>query len=189
MKDNRDRGLGTTNGLQHVIYQTIVTIHIPVSQFMLSTYDYFTSINPCYNNKFRMKIHFDWTEDMSVGESTIDAQHKKLLGQLNKVIDAMIFDTKSHEITEALKFFEEYVDEHLLYEEEYMKRRGYADIDNHKKKHDEFRATYADFKNKVASGVTPADVLMAMEVFLGQWWVEHIGHEDKKYYIALGKAP
>jgi hemerythrin-like metal-binding protein len=131
-------------------------------------------------------IHFDWTEDMSVGESTIDAQHQRLLSQLNKVIDAMVFGEASKEVAEALKFFEQYINEHLAYEEDYMQRRGYRDIDEHKKKHQDFRDKYADFKKKLDAGTTPESVLVEIEGFLGEWWLEHIGHEDRKYYLALG---
>jgi hemerythrin-like metal-binding protein len=133
-----------------------------------------------------MNIHFEWTKEMSVGEDTIDAQHQKLLSQLNKVIDAMVFGPASKEVSEALGFFEQYINEHLSYEEGYMKRRGYLDIDEHEKKHQDFRNKYADFKKRLDSGTTSESILVEMEEFLGEWWLEHIGHEDKKYYLALG---
>jgi len=134
----------------------------------------------------RSAIHFEWTESMSVGEIVIDAKHQKLLAQLNKVIDAMVFGAASIEVAEALGFFEHYVSGHLAYEEAYMQRRGYNDIVEHKKKHQKFRDTYADFKKKLDSGATSTNTLVEMEGFLGQWWIEHIGHEDQKYYLALG---
>jgi hemerythrin-like metal-binding protein len=130
--------------------------------------------------------HFEWTADMSVGEMTIDVQHQRLLSQLNKVIDAMIYGAASKEVAEAVDFFKEYVDDHLIYEEDYMARRGYAAIDEHEKKHQDFRDTYQTFHDKLTSGVTPDNLLMEMEVYLGNWWTEHILHEDKKYYEELG---
>lgn len=133
--------------------------------------------------------HFEWTPDMSVGEATIDAQHQKLLTQLNVVIDAMMYGSASHEVASALDFFKQYVDEHLAYEEAYMAKRGYSHIEEHEKKHQEFRATYQSFKDKLQNGITPEDLLMQMEVYLGDWWTGHILHEDKKYYEELGPAP
>jgi hemerythrin-like metal-binding protein len=132
-------------------------------------------------------IDFKWNESMSVGESTIDSQHQKLLGQLNKLIAAMAFGVSSSEVTEALSFFEMYVDEHLEYEEKYMKRRKYFDLDKHKLKHDDFRIKYVEFKKKFNTKNEPLNVLIEMEQFLGKWWLEHIGFEDKKFFIALGK--
>lgn len=132
-----------------------------------------------------MAIHFEWTEEMSVGESTIDAQHQKLLSQVNKIIDAMAYGVTSEEVTETLAFFEKYIEEHLSYEENYMRQNNFFDLENHKKRHESFREKYADFKQKIDAGLTPSNALIEMEEFLGQWWIEHIGHEDRKYYLAL----
>jgi hemerythrin len=135
-----------------------------------------------------MALHFEWTEEMSVGESTIDAQHQRLLAQVNKLIDSMVFGTTSAEVTDAISFLEKYIDEHLSYEERYMEKRGFDGIEEHKKQHDNFRKKYVDFKNKLDSGSAPNDTLIEIEEFLGQWWINHIGHEDRKYYLALGAA-
>ena len=123
---------------------------------------------------------------MSVGEPTIDMQHQKLLKQVNTVIETMVFGAHSDEVTEALKFFEQYTNEHLSYEESYMERLGYADLAHHKQKHQDFRKTYEAFKEKVQAGKTPDAVLVQMEQFLGTWWIEHIGYEDQKYHATLG---
>ena len=136
-----------------------------------------------------MQIHFEWTETMSVGEPIIDAQHQKLLAQLNKVIDAMVSDVGSKEVVDALAFFEQYMNEHFSYEEKYMLEHSYAELEEHKKKHQSFKDKYSDFKNKLDAGTTPGQVLIGIEEFLGEWWLEHIGHEDRKYYLAFsGKA-
>jgi len=125
---------------------------------------------------------------MSVGEHTIDAQHQRLLGQLNALIDAMVHGTVSKEVHTAVGFLEQYIKEHLEYEEEYMTRRGYDGLENHKTQHALFRQKYTDFKTKLESGNVPESTLVDIEGFLGQWWVEHIGHEDHKYFLALGPA-
>ncbi len=135
-----------------------------------------------------MAIQFEWTEEMSVGEANIDSQHQRLLSQLNKVIATMIHGSSSKEVEEALSFFEQYVTTHLDYEEEYMERRGFVDLESHKHTHQEFRNAYTDFKAKLSAGHTPDDVLVGIEEFLGRWWVEHIGQEDHKYFLALGAA-
>ena len=135
-----------------------------------------------------MSIHFEWTEDMSVGEKTIDAQHQRLLAQVNTLIDAMFFGKMSAEVTEALSFFETYINEHLAYEEAYMQERGFSDLEEHKRKHEVFRDKYKNFKSKMASDAIPDAALIEMEGFLGQWWVDHIGHEDRKYFLEFGST-
>lgn len=133
-----------------------------------------------------MALHFEWTPAMSVGEQMIDSQHQRLLGQVNTLIDAMVFGSASTEVTTALDFLEQYINEHLSYEEEYMERRGFRDLTEHKAKHAEFRNKYAAFKAKLDAGETPDTVLVGIEEFLGQWWIDHIGHEDHAYFLALG---
>jgi hemerythrin len=130
-------------------------------------------------------INFKWDGSMSVGETTIDSQHRKLLAQLNKITDSVAFGVSSKEVAEALSFFEKYVDEHLAYEEKYLKRREYFDLKNHILKHKEFRVKYSDFIKKFNSEDDPLKILIEMERFLGKWWVNHISFEDKKFFIAL----
>ena len=123
---------------------------------------------------------------MTVGDKTLDEQHQKLLAQLNKVIDAMAFGSSSAEVTNALNFFEKYVDEHLTYEEEYMERRGYQDLKEHKEKHEGFRVQYKDFKDQLEAGKLSVDDLIKIEKFLGEWWINHICYEDQQYHQSLG---
>lgn len=133
-----------------------------------------------------MSVYFEWKESMSVGEPTIDAQHQRLLAQVNKVIEAMVFGINSKEVAEAMSFFDSYINEHLTYEENYMQRRSYLDLDKHKQKHQDFRKKYAEFNEKLKAGKTSSELLIEMEEFLGNWWLSHIGYEDKKYHDALG---
>ena len=135
-----------------------------------------------------MSVYFEWNESMSVDEPTIDAQHKRLLAQVNKVIEAMLFGIASKEVNEAISFFDTYINEHLAYEEEYMRRRGYLDLEKHKQKHQDFRKKYAEFNEKLKGGKTSSELLIEMEEFLGNWWLGHIGYEDKKYHDALGSV-
>lgn len=133
-------------------------------------------------------VTFEWTPEMSVGEPTIDAQHQKLLAQLNTIIGTMVFGAGSKEVIEAVNFLDQYITEHLAYEEAYMERRGYKEIEEHKAKHQDFRTRYAAYKEKLESGNTPDSVLLDIEQFLGAWWVGHIAHEDHRYFEELGPA-
>ena len=129
-----------------------------------------------------MSIYFEWTEDMSVGEDHIDNQHQKLLLQINKIIYAMTFGATSKEVSEAVHFFDEYVNEHFTYEEKYMKEHNYPDFDEHKKRHKDFAKNNLDFKKRLKSGIEPRELILDIETYIGQWWLKHIGQEDKKYH-------
>jgi hemerythrin-like metal-binding domain len=129
-----------------------------------------------------MSIYFEWTKNLSVGESHIDNQHQKLLAQVNKIIEAMVFGATSKEVVEAVSFFDEYVKEHFSYEEDYMRKNNYPGLEEHKKRHQEFKKNNFSFKEKLNAGVSPRELIMDIETYLGQWWITHIGKEDKKYH-------
>ncbi|MFA6177366.1 MAG: hemerythrin family protein [Candidatus Paceibacterota bacterium] len=132
-----------------------------------------------------MAIHFEWTKSMSVGENHIDEQHKKLLSQLNKIIDAITIGVKSKETSEAIGFFDEYIKEHFSYEEYYMHEYSYPHVEEHIKKHDEFIKSYVAFLGKLNSGENANDLIMEVETYLGEWWINHIGKEDQKYHYFI----
>ena len=58
---------------------------------------------------------------------------------INKIIEAMVFGINSKEVADALSFFDQYINEHFSYEEDYMQRHSYADLDKHKIRHQDFR--------------------------------------------------
>jgi hemerythrin-like metal-binding protein len=135
-----------------------------------------------------MKINFQWTKDMSVDENNIDHQHQRLLEQLNKVIEAMVFGTSSKEVSEAVSFFDQYFREHFVYEENYMREHRYPALEEHKVQHGDFIKKYFAFKDKLDSGTNSDKLIMEIETYLGKWWIEHIGKEDQKYHYFINPS-
>ncbi len=136
-----------------------------------------------------MVPHFDWTKDMSVGDATLDEQHKKLLGQINAIIDRIAGGgiILEKDLVLAMNFFVDYVRQHLTYEEAYMAQGGYPELEEHKKKHAEFFKKYEEIRQRIAESKELPDMLLVdIERYLGNWWLGHIGHEDKKYAKFFG---
>ena len=129
-----------------------------------------------------MATYFKWTEGMSVGESSIDSQHQRLLSQVNKIADAISFGATSKEVNEAIDFFDKYTEEHFAYEEEYMKKHNYPDLEEHKREHQNFIKNSSTFKEELKSGIDPRELILDVETYVGQWWMKHIGKADKKYH-------
>jgi hemerythrin len=132
-----------------------------------------------------MSNHFEWKKNMSVGEDHIDDQHKRLLLQINKIIEAVDLGATSQEVREAISFFDKYTEEHFSYEEDYMGKYNYPDLEEHKKKHQDFIKNNLIFKEKLNNGVSPTELIKDIEVYIGQWWMKHIGKEDGKYYTFI----
>lgn len=91
------------------------------------------------------------------------------------------------EVQNALAFLNEYAKEHFTYEEKYMKENDYPELESHKKQHENFVRNYLKFKNDFDNGASSEKLILEIEKFLGEWWIEHIGHEDKKYSVYIGK--
>jgi hemerythrin len=127
-----------------------------------------------------MNMTFAWTPDISVGDEVLDNQHKQLLENLNKLFRAMI-DCDTSVVANSLAFLDSYIFEHLSYEEGYMKRYNYPEFESHKKLHENFITKYNAFKERVQAHGPSEELVFEMENFVGNWWLSHIGHEDKKY--------
>lgn len=132
-----------------------------------------------------MSIFFEWTQSISVGDEIIDNQHKRLLAQINKILDAMVSGANSAQAKEAINFFDQYIKEHFSYEEDYMKNINFPGIEEHKKKHYDFIKNYNKFKEEFNQNISIDKLIMEMESYVGDWWIEHIGKEDKKYQLFL----
>jgi hemerythrin len=122
---------------------------------------------------------FSWKDSLNTGISEIDEQHKKLVGLINKLYDAMS-QGKSREIMQAvLGELSNYVITHFATEEKLMKQFGYDDYDSHKQEHKFFIDKLNEFKLKFSAG----DAALSLEVlnFLKDWLLTHIIGTDRKY--------
>jgi len=133
-----------------------------------------------------MDIKFEWTPDLSVGENHIDEQHQKLLARVNELLEAILQGEAQEVIADTIQFFDRYAQEHFQYEEEYMRENGYPGLAEHQLQHQGFEKQYKEFKRNLASGMDKEQLALQVENYLGKWWLQHIGEDDKQYslYIA-----
>ncbi len=123
----------------------------------------------------------EWTQAISVGDKTIDEQHKKLLTQINKLIEAMSSGAGPEIVGDTISYLNDYIYNHLKYEEIYMERHNYPELENHKQIHKDFIEQYKNFEQEMLKGASP-HLSVKVQNFLGNWWINHISTEDKKYY-------
>jgi len=128
-----------------------------------------------------MDIEFQWTEEMSVNNPTIDAQHKQLLKQVNILLDVILNQKNISIIKETVVFLDKYITGHLKYEEEYLAENMYPDLSEHQEIHKNFIKKYEELKESLEISGPTIEMFSEVETFLGEWWVNHIGTEDKKY--------
>jgi hemerythrin-like metal-binding protein len=134
-----------------------------------------------------------WRDSMKIGDTELDAEHKKFIALLNLIERGL----QQNDVSPAVDIFEEllnYVETHLPAEEAYMERIDYPGLDDHKRLHEEFaynfyvllgrfRASYDDDERRRH--------VMRLAEMVREWLVDHILKEiiDLKPYAPLHNRP
>jgi hemerythrin len=124
-----------------------------------------------------------WTEkDYGTTVAACDAQHQELFNRVNALNDAVSGEERSA-IGSALDSLVEYVIEHFQSEEAMMEKKGYADLEAHRKVHAELVDTCADLQGKFHAN--EAEVGSDTMAFIKDWLDNHIPIVDRQYGPAL----
>ncbi|HKN18547.1 MAG TPA: bacteriohemerythrin [Dissulfurispiraceae bacterium] len=120
-----------------------------------------------------------WSDNLSVNVAQIDEQHKKLVGILNDLHDAMK-QGKGNDVTgNVLSGLVQYVASHFATEEKLMKTHAYPDYLKHKFEHDALTKQALDLQNQFQEGKSVLTIELMK--FLKDWLSKHILGTDKKY--------
>ena len=137
-----------------------------------------------------------WTAWMSVGDQTIDNQHRALLAAINELTQSISKGVKVEDVKKIILAVNNYVKEHFVFEEKYMKENKYPALKEHQKFHKSFATTFKkiekEFNSKYSQALKNPELLAALaqkiREHLGQWWVNHIMVEDHKYFVFIEKS-
>ena len=122
----------------------------------------------------------EWSDEYSVGVNSLDKEHKKIIGMLNRLIN----DHTSEPIEVVNDMFSEifqFKDEHFVTEEEFMKKNKYPELQRHKEEHNKFKRETASMCKKLMNSQNPNKIREEMLVCLRKWFEFHILTEDMKY--------
>ena len=123
-----------------------------------------------------------WDPSFSVGLTSLDADHKHLIGMLNRIYDAWQAKRPDGELLNRL--FDElldYTDNHFAREETKLSARGYVGLGKHHDEHERLRELVMAFRTRHLAGGKVDQMTEEMAKFLKSWLVEHILGEDMKY--------
>gem|GEM_PF-3060518 len=122
-----------------------------------------------------------WEDDLSVGISRVDEQHKVLISLINRLNAAMKKRMGTSVTGEILKQLVDYTKTHFSMEEELFQRYHYPEPErsNHLRAHASFVKTLEEVHQKFLRG----DETVGIKIlnFLRRWLIEHIKGTDKKY--------
>jgi hemerythrin-like metal-binding protein len=133
-----------------------------------------------------MLPYMEWRPAYSVGNASIDNQHKQIIEIINDLYSAMQAGEDADIVKPLLERLLAYTDMHFEFEEQVMEECGYPHLDEHRHLHDQLRHRTDDLRNHVGL-VTGSDLLH----FLAEWWADHIQAADKQYapYVAASLTP
>lgn len=122
----------------------------------------------------------EWTDELSVGIEEIDAQHKILVGLVNRLFEETIIHQAGLDVlNEILNELIEYTIIHFAVEESLFRIFDYKYAEIHTKHHDELKAQVLELQKKLKRGETAIN--RELLIFLKNWVQHHIIEEDKLY--------
>lgn len=126
---------------------------------------------------------FPWNDDLNVGNTFIDSDHKKLVKLVNDFHDAMEQGRGNEVIGKVLNNLVIYTKEHFSREEAEMQRIKYPRFLAHKQEHDKLIKEVGELQASFATG--KAMLSIKVSKFLRDWLVTHIQQTDKQLALAL----
>jgi hemerythrin len=120
----------------------------------------------------------EWKEVYSIGNNTIDEDHKKLFKILNS-LEESINSLKAENISDLLNILIQYSEEHFKNEEQEMIKHSYFRIDKHIKEHNEFIESVKQIEKKSMN--LTFGTMMNMTNFLKDWIITHLLGTDKEF--------
>lgn len=123
---------------------------------------------------------YAWNDSLSTGNPSVDLEHKRLIEQVNRLLDAMKEGRGKETIGPILAFLGRYVEEHFRHEEAAFARLDCPEKTANIRAHAEFRKTVAELSARHArEGSSPA-LSIELKNRLGDWLVNHIKTVDCK---------
>jgi len=124
-----------------------------------------------------------WTDALSVGVTSIDTQHQKLVSMLNDLYAAVVALRGQSEIVAILSSMVAYSQEHFTFEKSEMVRCRYPEEKLHRAEHHAFIAFAEQTEAKMKAGEFVSSVELLG--YLRDWLTNHIQNVDKKYGSCL----
>ncbi|NPA73798.1 MAG: hemerythrin family protein [Epsilonproteobacteria bacterium] len=133
-----------------------------------------------------------WRRGMSVGNETIDHDHRYLVCYLNTVELALQKPENEEVLLTSLSQLYNYAYEHFIREESIQKKIKYPNIKEHRKEHQQLLEELLDLKNKIKNEYDNEHISKNYDEivkFLRHWLIDHVLNTDMAMKKYLEKYP
>jgi hemerythrin len=122
----------------------------------------------------------EWDDSLySVSIDEFDNHHKKLVGFINKLHQAMLNGQGKKVLQDILNELQEYTNYHFAAEEKQMQECNYPEYPEHKTQHEDLTQQLSDIIQNYHWG--KREISIDTLKFLKEWLFRHIQVSDKKY--------
>ncbi len=126
-----------------------------------------------------LDVQVEWSDDFSVHDDLIDAQHQELLRQVNR-LSSMIDTESEDDLEEIVGFLGQYAVEHFHTEREFMMQYEYPFFEQHRREHQRFVAQYEALAEEILSQRHDKfHMLFRVNLFLVDWLINHTTGLDR----------
>ena len=123
---------------------------------------------------------YPWKTQYETGNTTIDTQHKQLIGAINDLLEACSTGKGRQQIQTTSKFLSDYTKTHFSDEEQLQIKSKYPDYQNHKKYHDGFIKVVDDIVAQLDKEGPTIAMVAKINTTIAGWLLNHISKEDVK---------
>ena len=116
---------------------------------------------------------FEWSEAMSLGEPLLDADHKCLIGLINRLHESFQDGTGSDVLDDIFDGLIAYIEFHFAREEKVIEACDYPGAKAHQEEHAEFTQHIYDLRDRHVRGTGPAITHESLH-YLRSWLNHHI---------------
>lgn len=125
-----------------------------------------------------MYVTFDDT--LVTGNEMIDSQHKEWIDRINQLMKSCETEKEKQSAVRMLDYMADYADFHFEAEEKLQREIGYPGLEEHLKKHEEFRNTVKELHEMLEEEEGPSDAFVkAVEENVMKWLTYHIQSFDR----------
>ncbi len=128
-------------------------------------------------------LSVQWTPDLTIGNPTIDRQHRELFACVNEFVEAVRHSPSASHIESVIAFLDKYVHEHFNAEEEYMKEAGYPFLAEQEAQHRRFSKYFSRLKQEIDEEFSSGREFLCfrIQIFVLDWLVNHTSKLDRHF--------
>ena len=125
----------------------------------------------------------EWKEEYSVGNASVDQEHKLLITQVNKLYEQLKLPLDTGTIESMLTDIQVDISTHFALEELLMQEAGFVEFEDHKKDHDSLLDQIDDMIFHLAEDPEIGRELLINS--LSDWFINHLKSFDDRLHNQL----